>query len=44
MSEFTQTVGLIPKVGEGLALGGLMALLPVVMIIIVGQVMIKAVK
>ncbi len=44
MSEFVETIGLLPKVGEGLALGGLMALLPVVMIIVVGQVMIQAVK
>lgn len=44
MSEFVETIGLLPKVGEGLALGGLMALLPVLMMVVVGQVMIHAVK
>lgn len=44
MSEFVETVGLLPRVGEGLALGGLMALLPAVMIIAVGHIMKRSVN
>lgn len=44
MSEFIETIGSLPKVGEGLVLAGIMALPFVVMIIVVGQVMIQAVK